>query len=247
MIYFTAQDNFVKALDEVKTLIDLASQNSNDNKKYSLFLRAGILFLTTKLEVFLENISKEYVGKITKCDVSCNNLAEEMILSAINEHLSKSHIIPQLQRDKTKCLNIPQLQAKKTECLKELRAILPLLDPTEKVTKLDVNTRFNYGKHGKEEVENLFERIGHKGIFDKCSISKKQLTYNAESQQDINIIGDLEALKNIRNKIIHEDYISTNLTPFQIQGYLDNLTLFADKVSEHLNNELVRLRNVNSP
>jgi hypothetical protein len=232
-IFFSAQEDFQDALKEVFLLTDLAADNQKDSFKYALFLKSSILFLATKFEAFLEDISREYVFKIEQCELSASHLPKQIILSSLATYLSDDFIA--------------KLKRNNGNCLSELQKILPFLDHSKNVTTIDIGTKFNYGKHGQKEIERMFSRAGHENIFEKCKVYKKEesMLSEEEIEVEVDVVSDINALTGIRNSIIHENK-APGLTLKQVQGYMNNLNRFTDVLSCYLNVEILKLQKISA-
>lgn len=222
-IDFSAQKDFQDALEEIHIFLNLAKENV-DNKNSNLFLRASVLFLATKLECFFEDIVSEYIYAIENLSLTASQLPESMILAAIDNHFSEERLA--------------RIKHKNPLCKDDLSKVVPFIDGSIPITKLDLDLKFSYGKHGSGNVEKLFSRIGVDNLFNLCTIEIYRESMLSEENEvvKINAKNDFDSLTGIRNGIIHENK-SPNITIERLEKYVDLFDKFVNKVSEALRQE----------
>jgi len=225
---FTSQKDFKEALEEVDILIKLADEHAEDDIKYSLFLKSGILFLATKFETFVEDTISEYVHKICRLKLKVSQLPDDILLSALNYHLTDEFI------------NL--LRQRNNKVYSQINCLTPFFKDNEVIEQINIDHKFSYGRHGAKLIEKLFERIGHYDIFNQCKIciSNESMLSDEPLLSYINLSGQINALTGIRNGIIHENK-SPNLSVQQITEYRDNITSFVHLLSIMLKSELNQL------
>lgn len=223
-VSFQSENDFYEALEEVDVFISLAKDNNQDDKKRSLFLKSGILFLGTKIECFLEDIVEEYIYKLEQLELTSEKLPEAIVLSAIHFHFSESMM--------------SKIKQKKPACREELIKIYHLLENRDPINKINIDTKFSYGKHGSGVVAALFERIGVEDIFDRCKVivSEESMLSDEKQDIDINIKSEVDSLTGIRNGIIHENK-SPSISEERLEKYVDNFKIFVRNIAKELDGE----------
>lgn len=190
-------DNFRKSLSEFDILIDYAKRNTSNISKYQLFIKLSIVLLSIKFEVFIEEFMEEHAQRLLKnhTNISLPQDIKTNYLNRAVELISKE-----------------QKQQNRTELFKSIYVLLE--DNGKKVNtikNIQPSTSFNYGKHGKTEIETLFEKHGL-GMF----IKSKQV------QNSLTLMNSLIA---IRNNVIHQD-ASPSITHKTIIDHKDNVLNF---------------------
>jgi hypothetical protein len=223
-IQFDAYDEFVEALDEVRVLVRSAARSTLRDKYYKAINKSSVLLLTAKFESFLENILEEYLSFINKKNLEAKKIPNIYklhhtfpVIEMICEHKANGH--------------------KHVEIIKTLQDIARLWAlEDEKFAELDIQFKFNYGKHGEKEVIKLFEKIGIHNIFLKIKIYE----YIGGVRTQIDIKGKFNSITNIRNNIIHSD-ANPALTHTQIKQYLTTFQKFAKALVKVLDKAISKL------
>lgn len=195
----TSITDFRQNLQEINLLISYAQRNVRDIMRYQMFNKIAVILLATKFEVFLENFFDEHsrlvVMNHTNKSIS-RDMKEQYIERALcmTEQTKKTH-------DKERYLQL-------LLCLWQINEmnITPLMGvrPT---------TKFNYGKHGKREIENLFKKHGMLSFIERVDV-----------QSTLQI---LNSLIGIRNTVIHED-ATPSITHQDVDKHLNNILRFVD-------------------
>lgn len=184
---------------EVDMLLDYASVNTGDIKRYQMFIKASVVLLSTKFEVFLEDFIDEHSRMVldghTNSSISIE-LKNRYIDTAINivretkDRNKKNHYLSMVSK----------LLVNSGESISTFSSIRPSI-------------KFSFGKHGQKEIVALFERHGLKTFITSEPIH--------------NSLQIMNSLFSIRNNVIHED-ASPTLTHQTIKGHEDNIMHFVD-------------------
>lgn len=221
---FQSATDFDEALEEIDIFISLALDNQHDDKKRSLFLKSGILFLGTKIECFLEDVVEEYIYKLEQLQLTSEKLPEAIVLSAIHFHFSES--------------TLSKIKQKKPTCKEELKKISHLLEDGTPISKIKIDTKFSYGKHGSSVIESLFERIGIDDVFNRCKVIVAEESMLSDDKQniEIDIKSEVNSLTGIRNGIIHENK-SPAISEETLKMYVGHFQMFVKNVAATLDSE----------
>lgn len=221
---FSSLDEFENALEEVKILLSCAKEREEDATRYSLFNKSAILFLTSKFESFLENTIEEHSYRISQ-----SKPLSSQIPKLVKLHISKFRI----DNDFMHALR----QEKETAAI-TLSELSQLWNDSSYIEKLNINSKFDYGKHGEAEIIRLFRRVGIENIFLSCPVYEQIESLNEETSTiQVEIQSDVNALIGYRNYIIHNDG-SPNITHEQIENYVAHLLEFAREIEKCLQKEL---------
>lgn len=230
---FDAVQDFNDSLDEVETLLRLADGYNKLNKqdKRSLILRSAVLFLGTHLECLFESMVEEYIYKIEQMALRRDQLPEKLILSSVQHHFT-DELIKKIRNGNPRCKQDIVKLAKIIEC-------------TEPVTEIKLDTSFSYGKHGSNVVEKLFARIDINEIFEHCVVTEEIESLLSEEPElvTVDIKQKFNTLTGVRNGLIHENK-SPNTTTFNsILGDIKHYRAFAFRLEELLKSKLAEIHN----
>lgn len=184
---------------EVDMLLDYASNNTEDIKRYQMFIKASVVLLSTKFEVFLEEFIDEHSRLVlaghTNATIS-TELKNKYIDTAVDMVRETNN-----RTKKNQYLSmVSKLLINSGESISTFSSIRP-------------STKFSFGKHGQKEIEALFERHGLKAFITSEPIH--------------NLLQIMNSLFSIKNNVIHED-ASPTLTHQTIQNHKDNIMRFVD-------------------
>lgn len=192
-------DQIRNSVVEVDMLLDYASNNTENIKRYQLFIKASVVLLSTKFEVFLEEFIDEHSRMVlaghTNATIS-TELKNKYIDTAVDMVRETNN------------------RTKKNQYLSMVSKLL--INSGESIStfsRIRPSTKFSFGKHGQKEIEALFERHGLKAFITSEPIH--------------NLLQFMNSLFSIRNNVIHED-ASPTLTHQTIQDHKDNIMRFVD-------------------
>lgn len=224
-------DSFVtfnNALEEVSFLLDFANNCESTPKKYAALNKSALLLLTSKFEVFVEDVVREYIEEI--------NLMK-LTVPLISDHLKMKHSITRI-KELVDIIEHPNKEEKRIEVFKEIAKLWS--DQHETFDELNIPNKFNYGKHGSKEMEKLFKNIEIENVFETIIIYTDAENSLLGSEEVIDLKGIINNITNQRNKITHQDQ-SPNVTHQEIQGYVDHLSSFSKELCEYLQGNLYSL------
>lgn len=221
---FNSLDEFKDALQEVKVLLLCAQEREKHATRYSLFNKSAILFLTSKFESFLENTIEEHSYRISQFKPLSSQIPKLVKL-----HISKFRIDNDF---------LHALRQEKETAAKTLFELSQLWNDSSCIEKLNINSKFDYGKHGETEIIRLFRRVGIENIFLSCPVYEQIESLNEETSTiQVEIQSDINALIGYRNYIIHNDG-NPSITHVQIENYVAHLLEFAREIEKCLQNKL---------
>lgn len=227
---FESLSQFLENIEEVDFLLSQATPLSQN---YSTYIKSSILLLTTKFEKFLEDTVDEYIQLI-------NN--RNFIIIPEGLRLTSSIFLIEKTKD---ILNVPH---KKTELKKYILNINALWKEDIPINKLKISNKFNYGKHGSEDMINLFNRIDICDIFSEIVIYESQeesLINDNSSAVPVDFKKKFNELVSIRNNVVHSDS-SPNLTAGAMYKYRYYLTYFAENLIRKLDENIEDFDGINN-
>lgn len=218
-VEFSSGNDFLNSLSEVEYLIGVAEKNQVSQDEYQLYNKLTILLLTAKLEAFFESIVEEYIdllksnriisGRLPRC------MKEEHIFHAI-DNIQKAFKHEKIENIKT-----------------ELDTMIGLLEPNKEVERLNIEAKFNYGKHGQKEVVKLFKKLNINDIFSHVIITEVKEGLIEDEVINIDVKGTINKLTELRNKIMHEDF-APEITHVQNRQEMEKLKEFTKKLEIYL-------------
>lgn len=219
---FDATKEFDSALEEIETLIQQARDAENESDGYAVYIKAAIVLLAAKLEAFAENIAEEYIQELSKLKLCSRDLPDIFKISSTAYLLSGC---------------ITDSGFKKTpQAISKLRHAADLWRDDAIHDELTINTKFNYGKHGSNELVNIFNRLGIGNICNECLVSSSEEASFLEERPKESIASTVDSLTQIRNNIIHSDANPSSITYQQVEKYRSKLREFCFMVDAKLEN-----------
>lgn len=204
---------FEKTLAEVEILLAEADRSADNEPKIAVMNKSAVLLLTGKFETFLESVAEDFLFAINS--LGCHG--RHVPLRLLAEHSVKA--VQNLGQK----LNSGELDAVR----KAFSAISRLWSDRVPCTGLAVPCRFNYGRHGEDEIVKLFRRLGVDDIFEQVVVHEAtREVYDSEETQQVDIRGLVNSLTGLRNNILHED-ASPSLTSTTIRQQSMSLREFA--------------------
>lgn len=207
---------FEKTLGEVEILLTEADKAVEDEPKMAVMNKSAVLLLTGKFEAFLESIAEDFLFVMNSlgCQgrhVPLRLLAEHSVRAVQNLHQK---------------INDGDLDAVRDV----FSAISRLWSDRDPCTCLAVPCRFNYGRHGEDEIMKLFRRLGVDDLFEKVVVHQAtQEVYDSEETPHVDIKGIINSLTGLRNNILHQD-ASPSLTSTMIRQQSTALKQFAKQL-----------------
>lgn len=209
---FESVSDFKEAIKEIHVLIDNANISIHDNLQYRTFNKSSIVLLCGKFESFLESFLEEFSYYIL------NNFSNKNLDSFIKEHLIEV-LIHELENKKNNLSKREEVLMKFVKILGEQEVLC---------NDFEINAKFNYGKHGQNEVTKLLKKFGFNDF--------------AESEENKVFYEKFNSLNNIRNNILHQDS-TPSLTHQDVTNYLTTLDNFVDNLFEVAKKIILEMKN----
>jgi len=213
---FESINKLHNALREVEMLVHVAHENEQDNEKYLTYLKVALLLLLTKFENFVEDTAQEYVDFINDMNIPSEHIPLTLKVSHTNCAIrNKLQIID----DVTRLSDI-------SDIFTELAQLWVQRVDGNVFNNVSIDLKFNYGKHGENDLRNLFKKIGHVDIFAEIRVLKRGEGM-IEGPNVLDFKGMFNSNVRIRNNIIHED-ATPNLTYLSLEEYTDYYRQFSE-------------------
>lgn len=207
MDVFLAATDFAEALDEVRSLLLLASVEGRPTAEHSALLKSSILLLATKVEGFLEAAADEARYNLLSRSPQASALPSDLVVAVLQSTIDEAFLM--------------KLRAGNSQAIERLKGISEYIADGP-LTSLPLDVRFSYGKHGEKEVRRLFRRLGIVDIFEELTRAD-----NIAGESELRgLLADINSLTAIRNNIIHSD-ASPSLTVSQVAGFVDRFSRFS--------------------
>lgn len=212
--------DFKDSLTELYDLLVLSSSlRARKNLRPTIY-KAVIILLATKLESFLEELIEEFAFLLNSHKNQNTLVPDVLVINHMSMILREVTLVQTLSGTKVHDI-CNQISTFKN-------------DPNPQI---NIDVKFNYGKHGSKEVKKLFSKIGIENIFDVF------FPINLDSREAIDIAADIDSLTAIRNNIIHSSANPT-ISVKQLKTYMSNLENWAEFLVIHLNDQLSEILNV---
>jgi hypothetical protein len=222
----SVQDEFLLSLAEVDILLSSAEACTKDEAKYAAYNKSALLLLSGKFENFVEAVAEEYVFIVNNLNLRSSKIPDVMKLHHSYALLNKLENARKNGQDDAK------------KILEEIGAVWVT---NVNFNKLDIECKFNYGKHGEKELKKLFIPIGIDDIFEAVEINFcKENVEDDEKLQKIDFKGVFNSVMNMRNNILHQN-ASPNLTLDRIREYQGIFKMFAAALVVLLDNYYTQL------
>lgn len=211
---------FEKTLAEVEILLAEADRSVDNEPKTAVMNKAAVLLLTGKFEAFLESVAEDFLFAMNS--LRCHG--RHVPLRLLAEHSVKA---VQNLRQKLDSGNLDAVR-------KAFSAVSRLWSDLDPCTRLAVPCRFNYGRHGEDEIVKLFRRLGVDDLFEQVVVHETtREIYDSEEEQQVDIRGLVNSLTGLRNNILHQD-ASPSLTSTTIRQQSTSLKEFARELERLL-------------
>ncbi len=211
---FTATTDYENSLRDVDTLIAYArvelTGGNEDNRK--MFLKLAIVSCVTKLQVFIENILKEYHYLVVSGNKQQSLLPLHLRLNSLKLFTADNLIHKSLENPDTynaaKFVEVHAIATKTNQLCDDNHNVVP---------HLQFETKFPLGKTGLTELIKLFKQVNGENIFENPPFDTNKIN---------EILGR-------RHAIIHEDS-AQQLTEETIENYRTILKSVADYIDTYL-------------
>ena len=212
---FPSRDNFLGSLSEVQRILRRARRSRSITAEYNICIKSALLFLVAKFEAFLEDVISEYVQVVENTGLCPSELPDVLKLHCADNLIDEKFI--------------SDLRHHRPSALRTIERVSKLCIGEDSVTSLDLDKTFDYGRHGQKAIVRLFSRIGVTDVFESCPIFEYVQTITGRVRVPIHIQGDINALTNYRNTILHDD-VTPSVTHQQIRDYQKHLVQFSNRL-----------------
>lgn len=251
--------DFRTALTEVDSLLDKTSSvgtrnasestmpQPSDTEFESAVVKASIVLLAAKFEVFVEKIVQTFFDSCVKRGIASSDFLHSAALFSHQEYTILSQRIRELAVDPKSIRDNQKAKLKHIDLMKyQAKALQQLVDLWNPARGDEIEVKpniqglkqfkigFSYGKHGAGALESLFAKIGIIDMFNKVPLSIAENTYlEGGVERKESYAGRFNSFTNFRNLIIHADS-KGQLTLQQCREYRLHLEQFADQITQYL-------------
>jgi len=246
---FKSAKAFFDSLLQVEVLIIESEKHENTdgtlspedekerNLKYQTFLKVSLLLLTTKFESFIENIVTEYIEKINNLNLKAKDIPVSLKYSHSLFTINQSFKFSGKEDNKISPIS-------DNTALKFFETTSNLWTSKQTIfNQLKVSNKFNYGKHGSDELLKLFKNIGIDDIFATILIQRDLPTVSGVVKDTIDFKEVFDGITKFRNLITHHDATPPLTLPMLKDNYLFSLKEFTINLTTYLSNEITTLMN----
>ncbi len=182
-------EEFVSSLSEVELLLresddSAPGQAREDERRVAVMNKAALLLLTGKFEAFLESAAEDFLFAVNTIGATARHIPERLL---------EEHSVRAVQAIDQKLNNGDLAGVRLT-----FTALGKMWSEVEPCADLDVSCKFNYGRHGEDEVIKLFRRFGFDDVFARVPIVEAQELYEGQVPSPIDVKGLLNSLTGIR-------------------------------------------------
>ena len=218
-INFESLHKFHIALREVIVLICRSKREEEKCRTISnIYLKAALILLTSKFEAFLENAVVEYIALLN----------ENVAIEFIPEIIKINHTKEVFEKLGT-CFQKIHEEDKRKLISENMKDLALLWKSNTNAKPIQINNKFNFGRHGEKAINELFRRIGFNNILDEFVIVKKVQTFDGMEDENINFKAKVNELTHKRNTILHND-TSITFTKEELVDYIKYLKQFSQKL-----------------
>lgn len=224
MYNFEATKDFIENIHDMKFMLEdikkfeKRDSNNFDSIKSKILSNALFILTMSSYENFIEKIFENFVNKL-------NDLKIKLPDKYYEQHI-KTLICKEKIEEKTE-IKVDKIISKIYEYIN-----IDLID------KITLNHKFSFGRHGSNELNKLFKRLGIEDLCSKITIYsyRKDIIGNLNKDK-INFKAKFDEMTSKRNNVLHE-YSMPPLTSQEITEYIRILGVFSRKLDILLHNEL---------
>lgn len=222
---FDATKKYINSENDIQILINLHDEKENEE----LYFKAMIIFLATNLEVFAEEIIEEYIYTLQTISPLPNEIDDCLIFESLKN----------IVNDKL----VSQINNRKESAIRNLKQVAELLNDNTTINEFNIKAKFNYGKHGENEFKKLFKIIDI-DVFAECEVYKEVETMLSDDNDQIKIqISDIiGSLTRVRNTLLHENKISTEIDLVKFKEILKDLHEFSILIDKKLESKIDKVK-----
>jgi hypothetical protein len=222
-------DPILDQSEEIDFLINLLSDEKTENNIYLLVQKSLIVFLITKLEVFIEKSTSYFFKELKKID---GLKVSDFEMSMRKEIIKQTYL--EVQND-IAMGNISERNKKK------LNNFNLLIDEEFLFEHINLEFKIKIDDHGSNEIKQIFGKIGFENIFDEVDNvivnNKADKIFGIDIENTIDIKGLFDKFISYRNTIIHEDRIET-ISSKDILDFINALNCFSISIKKILDERI---------
>lgn len=194
-----------------------------------LFISSAVVLLGAKFESCIESLIEEYVNKI---DSKSNkgSIPDELKYSSIYNKFCKYK--ERINKNHFDCFST------NSDFLNDFSSfVITIMDNSN---ALEINNKFDYGKHGYKELVKLFKNIAINIEEDKFNKFPKDGLFQGIIQE-ISFKDEFNKFTNNRNIVIHQNECP-NITDDDVLGTVDIFKQFIEKIGIEINDRLQNMK-----
>lgn len=224
-------DNYIKSREELNFFIEQIQkieEGRSDPQFLSVYYKASIVLLVTKIEKFSIDSCHEFYENLVKKNCKSNQIPKALKNEYVNRTISTLD-------DKIKNNNLSEND------VNLLKTIELLWNVNFEISNISFEPTFETNNHGSKALTKVFMQIGFDDIFAKIDDLYISLESSVlPSTEVIDVKDKLNHLINIRNKIVHND-LNPNTTFKDLKLFVDVSDYFANKVNENIERRLTQI------
>lgn len=215
MAYFNQTDEFLSSLQEISIILNLINENNHEARP--AILKASVVLLVGKFQVYIEDLLSDIKYKIEKEEMKIKG-SYFLNLTSLRLMIDQMSLTKKLENRKNYNHNLLQEISSDIESLTLSCAKTNQCHPT-----INFTTKFKLGHTGVNELKKLFEQFeGNENIF-ACS---------AEG------INKMNSLLHARHNVAHQDNAS-NLTEKMILEYIEYISAIASCIDKYVSSLVI--------
>lgn len=224
---FDATTEFETSLEEIRLLLNLAIEKQKNSSLYDTILKSCVVLIASKIEVYVETVFEEFIYGLNEKELPSNKIPKELKFYHTVEKFPEVEILKNHNKIDKNC-NIFLSMAK-------------VWSNDADFVKIEINSKFNYGKHGEKEIVNLFKKIGINNILDGMIIETNIEDVYADETETIIAKDKINELIGIRNNILHTS-ANPAITDLNVKNYINLCKSFCEKIDNILQDRLLSIQ-----
>ena len=194
-----------------------------------LFISSAVVLLGAKFESCIESLIEEYVNKINSKS-NKGSIPDELKYSSIYNKFCKYK--ERINKNHFDCFST------NSDFLDDFSSfVITIMDNSN---ALEINNKFDYGKHGYKELVKLFKNIAINIEEDKFNKFPKDGLFQGIIQE-ISFKDEFNKFTNNRNIVIHQNECP-NITDDDVLGTVDIFKQFIEKIGIEINDRLQNMK-----
>lgn len=224
-----SKEKFYTSIQEI-TFLNQKIANNNEDK--ALF-KSIVLLLSAKLEKYVKDSAQEYVQELLKLNLTKNDIPQELFVEIIKNEVNTINNV-KIENYLTK------------EKYIERSRVLSLIWDDKRILKSLKCEEFSISisNNGTNEFESVYKKIGFPNIINELEdyVLNEDVLDNICSSTSYSIKEKINSIIHMRNNIIHDD-ATPQITPSDINLYIEVVKSFVDQIDSKLGNTIESLKN----